>query len=340
MTHLVGQFDDAARVAERIHAGQLGMQVQLYPLDRGIVFPLFALHEEDIVGPDDIIVLVLIIRAVASHHNGGALGDGFPLGAVLPFLRADLQVDGAGVVGDGDCIDLAEVALHLGEEHIAPDHALAALAAQVFEGSEVLGGEHFAVEDGNGLVRKVKALHFDGRSGVFLLKFDHGRCDFAFQLLFHLPLFGLAHAAFQRHFRLDAGMGRDALCQQPFELHLLQELGTMADADGDILPGDGDTAAVKEAVDGHAVPFHLLHQLPEGSFVQRRIAEEVIYFQLKAFIVGSQRGQQPRAQPLVQRGGTAQRENDLPLLPQHPGVLNDHAAKTGRKVRVRHKLRP
>ena len=53
-----------------------------------------------------------------------------------------------------------------------------------------------------------------------------------------------------------------------------------------------------------------------------------------------ERGQQPCAQPLVQRGRTAQRENDLPLLPQHLGVLDDHTAKTGRKVRVRHKLRP
>ena len=61
---------------------------------------------------------------------------------------------------------------------------------------------------------------------------------------------------------------------------------------------------------------------------------------LKALIVGREGGQQPCAQPLVQRGRTAQRKDDLPLLPQHLGVLDDHAAKTGRKVRVRHKLRP
>ncbi len=29
-----------------------------------------------------------------------------------------------------------------------------------------------------------------------------------------------------------------------------------------------------------------------------------------------------------------------PVLPQHPGVLHDHLPEAGRKIRVRHKLRP
>ena len=63
---------------------------------------------------------------------------------------------------DGDSVYLAEAALHLGEEDVAPDHALAALAAQILEGGEIFRGEHLAGEDGDGLVREVEALHLDG----------------------------------------------------------------------------------------------------------------------------------------------------------------------------------
>ena len=340
VAHPVRQPDDPAGVAEGVHAGQLGMQMQLHPLDRGMVFPLLALDEEDIVGVDDVIMLVFVVGAVAPDDDGGALGDGLPLGAVLSFLRPDLQVDGAGVIGDGNGIDLAVVALDLGEENIAPDHALAALAAEVLQRRQVLGGEHLAVEDGHGLVGQIESLHLDGRGRVLLLELDHRRRDLPLQFLFHLALFGLAHRALQGHLGFDAGVGRNPLGQQPLELHLLQKLGAVADADGDVLAGDLDGAAIQKAVDGHAVPLHLLHQFPQGGFVQRRVAEQVLDAQFKALIIGLERSQQPRTQPLVQRGGTAQGKDDLPLLPQHLGVLDNDAPKTGRKVRVRHELRP
>ncbi len=95
MSHAVGQLDDAAGIAEAVHAGQLGVQMQLHTLDRCGILPLFTLHDEHIVGVDDIIVFVLVVGAVAAHDDGGAFGKALPLGAVLPFLRTDLQVDGA-----------------------------------------------------------------------------------------------------------------------------------------------------------------------------------------------------------------------------------------------------
>ena len=113
----MGQPHDAAGVAEAVHAGQFGVQVQLHSLDRGGVLPLFALYEQHIVGVHDVVMLVLIIGAVAAHDDRGTLADALPLGAVLAFLRADLEVDGAGVVGDGHGVDLAIVALDLGKEH-------------------------------------------------------------------------------------------------------------------------------------------------------------------------------------------------------------------------------
>ena len=266
--HPMGQPDDAAGVAERIHAGQLGMQMQLHPLDRGVVLPLFPLNEQHIVGIHDVVMFILVIRAVAADDDGGALGDGLPLRAVLPFLRADLQVDGTGVVGDGNGVDLAVIALDLREEDVAPDDALAALAAQLLEGREVLGGKHLSVEDGDGLVGEVEAVHLDGRSGVLFLELDHRRRDLALQFFLHLAQFGFAHRTGQGDFGLDASMRRHPLGQQALKLHLLQEFGAVADADGDVLPCDADGAPVQKAVDGHTIPLHLLHQLPQGRFVQ------------------------------------------------------------------------
>ena len=338
--HAVGQPHDAAGVAEAVHAGQFGVQVQLHSLDRGAVLPLFALHEQHIVGVHDVVMLVLIIGAVAAHDDRGTLADALPLGAVLALLRADLEVDGAGVVGDGHGVDLAIVALDLGKEHIAPDGALAALAAQILEGGEVFGGEHFAVEDGHRLVGQVQPLHLDGRSGILFLELDHRRGDLALQLFLHLVLLGLAYSADQADFGRHPGVAGDAVCQQLFKAHLLQKLRAVAHPDGDALPQDGDAAPVQKAVDGHAVRLHFLQQVPQGRFVQRGIAEVVLDLQFKALIIGLQRSQQPGAQALVQRGGAAQGKNDLLALPQHAGMFHDHLPEAGRKRRVRHELRP
>ena len=134
------------------------------------------------------------------------------------------------------------------------------------------------MENGHGLVGQVEALHLDGRGGVLLLELDHRRRDLALQLFFHLVLLGFAHRALQRHLRLDAGMGRNALSQQFFKAHLLQKLRAVAHPDGDLLAGDADGAPVQKTVDGHTVPLHLLHQVPQGSFVQHGIAEQVFNF--------------------------------------------------------------
>ena len=340
VSHAVRQLDDAAGVAEAVHAGKLGVQMQLHPLFRGGILPLFALHDQHIVGVHDVVVLVFIVGAVAPHDDRAALTDALPLGAVLPFLCTDLQVDRAGIVGDGHGVDLAVVALDLSKEHIAPDHALAALAAQIFEGGKVFGGEHFAMEDGDRLVGKVESLHLDRRCGVLFLKFDHRRCNLAFQLFLHLLLLGRSHRALQRHFGGNAGVLGNALCKQFLKAHLLQKLCAVAHPHRDVLPGDRNAAPVQKAVDGHAVPLHVLQQGAQSVLVQHGIAEQVFDFQFKALVVRLQGSQQPGAEVLIQRGGAAQSKLDLPVLPQHPGVLHNHLPEAGRKIRVRHKLRP
>ena len=285
-------------------------------------------------------MFVFVVGAVAADDHGGSLRDGLPFGAVLAFLRADFQVDGAGVVGDGHGINLAEVTLDLGEEDIAPDHALAALAAQIFQRREIFRGEHLAVEDRHRLVRQVEALHLDRRCGILFLELDDRRRNLAFQFFFQLPLFSLADGACQGDFGFDAGVRGNAFRQQLFKAHILQELRAVADADGDILPDDADLASVKKAVDGYAIPFHILHQVTQNSLIHRRVPKEVVDFEFKALIVGLKRSQQPRTQSFIQRSGTLQGEDHLTLLPQHPGMFDDDTAKTGRESRVRHELRP
>lgn len=108
----------------------------------------------------------------------------------------------------------------------------------------------------------------------------------------------------------------------------------------DLLPLDGKPAAIQKAIDGHTIPLHLLHQAAQRCLVHTGIAKQVFDPQIKAFIIRRQRSQQPFAQTLIQRGRTAQGKNDLLFLPDHSGVLHDHTAKAGGKVRVGHKLRP
>ena len=187
-------------------------------------------------------MLVLVVGAVAAHDEGGALAKAFPLGAVLTFLCTDLQVDGTLIVGDGHGIDLAVVAFDLREEHIAPDDALAALAAQILQRGEVLGGEHLAMENGNRLIGQIQTIHLDGWCSVLFLELDHRRRDFALQLFFQLMLLCLAHGALQRYLRRYPGVRRNALCKQLFKVHLLQKLGAMAYANGDFLANDLDGA--------------------------------------------------------------------------------------------------
>ena len=340
VTHAVGQADNPARVAEAVHAGELGVQVELHPLFGGVVLPAAALHTEDVVGVDDIVVLVFVVGAVAPDQEGGALFQALPLGAVLPFLGADLQVDGARIVGDGNGVDLAEIALDLGGEDVAPDHALAALAPQVLEGGEVLGLEHLAVEDGHRLVGQVQPLHLDGGGAGLGLELYHRGRGLPFQLFHQLLLLAGVRRQHQMNGGLYPGVVLDLLGQEFVELQLGEELGAGVHPDGDLLALDFDAAPVQKAVDGHAVPLHFLENIPQSRFVQHGISKTVVDAQLVALIVGLQRRQKPRTQALVQRRGTLQCKYDPLLLPQHTGVGHQHAAKTGRKIRVRHELGP
>ena len=340
MPHAVGQLDDAAGVAEAIHAGKLGVQMQLHPLLRCGILPLFALYDEHIVGVDDIIVFVLVVGAVAAHDEGGALAKALPLGAILTFLCTDLQVDGALIIGDGYGVDLAVVAFDLREEHIAPDDALAALTAQILQRGEVLGGEHFAMENGNRLIGQIQTIHLDGRCGVLFLELDHRRRDLALQFFLQLMLLRLTHGALQRYLRRYPGVRRNALGKQLFKVHLLQKFCAMAHADGDFLANDLDGAPVQKAVDGHAVPLHFVHQAAQSGFIQHGIAKQVLDTQLKAFIVRLQGCQQTGTEIFVQRRTAAQGKDDLPLLPQHLRVLHNDLPEAGRKCRVHHELRP
>ena len=83
----------------------------------------------------------------------------------------------------------------------------------------------------------------------------------------------------------------NTLGKQLLKAHLLQKLCAVAHPHRDVLPGNGDAAPVQKAVDGHAVPLHVLQQGAQGVLVQHGIAEQVFDLQLKALIVRLQGSQ-------------------------------------------------
>ena len=61
---------------------------------------MYKRQEQDIVGVNDVVMLVLVVGAVAAHQQGGALGDVLPLGAVLPLDVYKRQQQCRGSTGD------------------------------------------------------------------------------------------------------------------------------------------------------------------------------------------------------------------------------------------------
>ncbi len=127
VAHPGGHANRLAGVAEAVHTGQLGVQVQFHPLFGGVVLALFALHHQHVVGMQHILLLVVVVPPVAPDDEGGTVGQSLPFGAVPFFPLQVFDHDGTGVVGDGDQIAFAVVALDLLGEYIAPHHHLAAV---------------------------------------------------------------------------------------------------------------------------------------------------------------------------------------------------------------------
>ena len=130
VSHTVRQPHDLAGIIKAVHRAGLGMQMQLHtllPLGRGIL-PLRALYLQDIIGQNDVVMLIFVIHIVAAHDQRGAGLQPLPLGHIGVLVPQNLEVDGAGIVGDGGKINLAAVALDLGGKDIAPDRHLAAVA--------------------------------------------------------------------------------------------------------------------------------------------------------------------------------------------------------------------
>ena len=171
VTHAVCQLHNAVGITKAVHAGKLGVQVQLHALFGRVVTPGGALHHQHIIGIHHIIVLVFIIGAAAAHHQRGAGLEPFPLAGLVGIIviaAAHFQIDRAMVVGDGNHIAFAEVALGFGGKHIAPDHHLAIVGPQLGQRGKLGRAEHFAMEHLGGGVLQGKAGHLDGRALLFL----------------------------------------------------------------------------------------------------------------------------------------------------------------------------
>lgn len=99
--------------------------------------------------------------------------EALPLGHIRAFFPHDLEVDGAGVVGDGGKINLAAAALDLGSKDVAPDRDLAAVA-QIVEAAGVGGLELLAVEQLDRLVREGETFNRKVGRCLLGLELDNG----------------------------------------------------------------------------------------------------------------------------------------------------------------------
>ena len=310
MAHAMCGTHDLARVAEAVHAAELGVQVQLHPLLGGVVLPLAAFHLQHVVGVDHIVVLVLIVGAFALQHQGGALFQLLPLAEVLPFPAAELQVDGAGVVGDGNDVALLEVAFYLHCEHVAPDHHTAAVAAQLLQRGQLAGLEVLAVEQLNRLVGQVQAGDLDGRQALLLLKLYSGHLLQNLLLPF-LHRGGLAGLG-KLHLGQSSGALLNALGQGLRELNLLQNFFAHFNMQPDELVFDVDGGMVQKAVDRIILVPQLADQLLDALRGDDLIGKAVLNLHLKAIEQRAERSAQAVAQIHRQRRTATQMNANLP----------------------------
>ena len=335
--HAVGGAHDLAGVAETVHAGKLGVQVQLHPLFGGVVLPLFALHLQHVIRIDHIVVLVFIVGTLAFEHEGSPLFHFFPLGVVFAVAAAQLQTDGAGVVGDGHDIALLEVALDLHGKHVAPDGDLAAVAAQVLEGGDLPGLEVLAVEHAHRLVGEVQARDLEVRRLLFLLKTRSGG------LLQHplLPLVsGHSAVLFQGHGRQHAGallhqFGQDVSKADPF-----QNVFSHRHCDGELCALQRESRMVQKAVHRQALAAQLVDHCPQALFGDGLKGKIVAHHQLQAFKLRRQRRAKPPAQLGRQRHGAAQADFQFSADTQQFHLLHQDPRKTAGKGLVGIELRP
>ena len=337
VAHAVRQLHDLARVAEAVHAGELGVQVQLHPLFGGVVLPLLALHDQHIVGVHHIVPLVFVKGAVALDHQRGAGLQALPLAAVLPFLGADLQVHRAGVVGDGNGVNLAEVALHLAGEHLAPHRHLAALAADVLQRLQGLRLEELAVEHLHRLVRQIQAGNLQGRRLLLFHKGCHRH------LLLNV-LFPCLIAERLLHGQLHGGQHPravlDALGQLVAKADALQNVQACAQMNGQLAALQVHPAFIQKAVDRQPLLLQFLDQVHHGGRRDLPKGEQAVHGDFKPRKRRGKRQGQLLAQGAGQRHGALQIDVDLLALAHQLHPVHKHLGKACSKGRVLPKLGP
>ena len=283
-------------------------------------------------------MLVLIVHIVAAHDQGGAGLEALPLGHIGVLVPQYLEVDRAGIVGDGGKIDLAAAALDLGGKHIAPDRHLAAVP-QIIQMADVGRLEGLAVEQLDRLIGKGQPLDRKVGRRFLGLKLDDRR--FLLQVLLKLLLGAGVAGIGQPHDGQCAGALLNKLCQHAGQLHALQNLAARIDMDGDAILPEGDRLdLVEKAVDRHTplLQFlkHKAHRL-RGDALVRKIAADL------QLIPGKHLGKgctKTPAQRLIQRFSTAQADHDLSFCAVKLHTVDQHTAERRTELLVRRKLRP
>ena len=340
VAHAVSQTHDLAGVVEAVHRAGLGVQVQLdalFAVGRGIL-ALLTLDLQNVVGHDDKVMLVLVVHIVAADDEGRAGLEALPLGHIRAFFPHDLEVDGAGVVGDGGKINLAAAALDLGSKDVAPDRDLAAVA-QIIEAAGVGGLELLAVEQLDRLVREGET--FNRKVGRCLLGLELDNGGLLLQVLLKLLLGAHLTGIGQADDRQTSCALLDHLGQHAGQLDALKDLAARADVDRDAVLAKGDgLGLIEEAVDRHPLFFQFLDHQAHGLGGDVRVGKVAADLQLiPGEHLGKGRTKTP-AQRLIQRFSTAQADDDLSLCAVKLHAVHKHTAERRAELLVRRKLRP
>ena len=338
--HAMGQTHNLAGVIEAVHRAGLGVQMQLHALFpvRGGVLALLTLHLQNIIRHNDKVMLVFIIHIVAADNQGCAGLEALPLGHIGVLVSQNLEVDGAGVVGDGGKINLAAAALDLGSKDVAPDRDLAAVA-QIVEAAGVGGLELLAVEQLDRLVREGET--FNRKVGRCLLGLELDNGGLLLQVLLKLLLGARLTGIGQADDRQTSCALLDHLGQHAGQLDALKDLAARADVDRDAVLAKGNgLGLIEEAVDRHSLFFQFLDHQAHGLGGDVRVGKVAADLQLiPGEHLGKGRTKTP-AQRLIQRFSTAQADDDLSFCAVKLHAVHKHTAERRAELLVRRKLRP
>ena len=259
VSHAMRHAHGGAGVAEAVHAGELRMHMKLHALFFCRVLTRFPDYFQHVVRAQNKFARILVIHILTAHDQRIAVFQAVPFVAFFALVEHDFQIDGTGVVRDGNRIDidLAAVFDFFGK-HIAPDGDLTGRLLQIPQREHFRRSKRFAGDQLGGFVRQAESLDFQDRAVRFRLELlgrcfaRHGRLQF-----FH----GNDGVAGQRDLRTDARALCDGIGHAVTEPDLCQQGRSVFYTDGNILPVNLNNRSVEKSIDRKPFFFQFFRNL-------------------------------------------------------------------------------